>query len=82
MSRPRPRSAQSASAKGPDPPGVLDWGDGRHWSSTALPCRYCDTPTHLRDSKSKPAHKACAEQALATQAADAAAAYQKEALTP
>lgn len=61
---------------GPDPPPLLDWHDSSHWASRALPCRYCDQPTQLRDSKHKPAHKACAESALAQQAAEAADAYQ------
>ena len=55
---------------------ILDWRDGKHYSNRALPCRYCGQPTNLRDSKGKPAHKICAEQALAQQAADAADAYQ------
>lgn len=66
----------SAEPVGPDPPPVLDWREARHYSSRALPCRYCGQPTNLRDSKGKPAHKVHAEQALAQQAADAADAYQ------
>ncbi|MFJ6566264.1 hypothetical protein ACIQNU_02500 [Streptomyces sp. NPDC091292] len=65
--RPRPQ---------PPPTGLLDWRDPSHWSWTEKPCRYCGVPTQLRDSKRKPAHKTCAEQALAQQAADAADAYQ------
>ena len=57
-------------------PPLLDWGHPRHWSHTAKPCRYCGRDAHLRDSKGKPAHKVCAEAALAQQAADTAAAYQ------
>lgn len=60
-----------------DPP-LLDWRDPAHWSWDAEPCRYCAGPTHLRDSKRKPAHKTCAEQALAQQAADTAAAYHRK----
>lgn len=60
------------------PGQVLDWTDAsQHWSSRELPCRYCGFPTHLRDSRMKPAHKVCAEQALAIQAAEAADAYQQ-----
>lgn len=55
---------------------LLNWQDGRHWSTTPEDCRYCGQPTHLRDSKRKAAHKTCAEEALATQAAEAADAYQ------
>ncbi|MFZ3556438.1 MULTISPECIES: hypothetical protein [unclassified Streptomyces] len=58
------------------PGGLLDWRDSSHWSWTPKPCRYCGEPTRLRDSKGKPAHKVCAEQALAQQAAEAADAYQ------
>lgn len=65
--RPRPQ---------PPPGGLLDWRDQSHWSWNEKPCRYCGKPTHLRDSKHKPAHKTCAEEALATQAAEAADAYQ------
>ena len=50
---------------------VLDWRDSSHWSEAEKPCRYCGNPTHLRDSKRKPAHKTCAEEALAIQAAEA-----------
>lgn len=62
----------------PDAPElpVLDWRDPSHWSWEARPCRYCDKPTNLRDSRRKPAHKTCAETALAVQAAEAADAYQ------
>ena len=59
------------------PGTLLDWRDSRHWSDRALPCRYCGRPTHLRDSRMKPADKTCAEEALAMQAAEAADAYQK-----
>ncbi|MFD7774309.1 hypothetical protein [Streptomyces sp. NPDC059753] len=58
------------------PGGVLDWRDSSHWSSRELPCRYCGHDTHLRDSKRSPAHKVCAEKALALQVAEAADAYQ------
>lgn len=58
------------------PGQLLDWRDSRHWSERQLPCRYCGFPTNLRDSRMKPAHKICAEQALTVQAAEAADAYQ------
>ncbi|WP_281905541.1 hypothetical protein [Streptomyces olivaceus] len=57
------------------PGTLLDWRGSVHWSERPLPCRYCGAPAHLRDSRMKPAHKVCAEQALATQAAEAADAY-------
>ncbi|MFJ9754942.1 hypothetical protein [Streptomyces sp. NPDC101149] len=60
------------------PGTLLDWRNSDvHWSSRELPCRYCGVPTYLRDSKHKPAHKVCAEEALTQQAADAAAAYRR-----
>lgn len=62
---------------GRDPP-LLDWSDRSHWSHTARQCRYCPGLTHLRDGKGKPAHKVCAEAALAQQAADLADAYHNE----
>jgi hypothetical protein len=62
------------------PGGLLDWRDQTHWSWTEKPCRYCGFPTHLRDSKRSPAHKVCAEDALAAQAREAAEAYRKETL--
>ncbi|MEI5100354.1 hypothetical protein RB200_19725 [Streptomyces sp. PmtG] len=59
------------------PGTLLDWTDSDvHWSKHSRPCRYCGKPTQLRDSKRKPAHKTCAEEALAVQAAEAADAYQ------
>ncbi|MGJ5895123.1 hypothetical protein ACSCBZ_24685 [Streptomyces niveiscabiei] len=57
------------------PGTLLDWRDSSHWSDRELPCRYCGFDTNLRDSKHKPAHKVCAEDALTTQAAETAAAY-------
>jgi hypothetical protein len=63
---------------GPDPPPLLDWSDRSRWSHTAKQCRYCPELTHLRDSKGKPAHKICAERALARQAAEQADAYHQE----
>ncbi|MBP5913194.1 hypothetical protein F3K34_13220 [Streptomyces sp. LBUM 1486] len=65
----------SAEPAGRDPP-LLDWTDRSHWSHQQRPCRYCQGLTNLRDSKRKPSHKVCAEEALAQQAAEAADAYQ------
>lgn len=59
------------------PGQLLDWTDRNHWAWEQLPCRYCGVPTNLRDSKHSPAHKVCAENALAVQAAEAADAYQQ-----
>lgn len=58
------------------PPPLLNWRSPDHWSYTAKPCRYCGLLTNLRDSKRKPAHKTCAEDAVARQAADAAEDYE------
>lgn len=59
------------------PGQLLDWSSPAHWDySGPAPCRYCGKPTHLRDSKGKPAHKVHAEEALARQAAEQADAYQ------
>lgn len=69
--RPRRRAPPAAGL-------LLDWRDARHWSWTAKPCRYCGGLTNLRDSKRSPAHKTCAETALAQQAAEAADAYQPD----
>lgn len=70
----------------PDPeyvPGaLLNWNDSSHWDYTGpQPCRYCGVPTQLRDGKQKPAHKTCAEEALATQAAETTAAYRMRGTT-
>lgn len=73
MNRRRPRPQ-------PPPEGLLDWGDSSHWSRDAKPCRYCGFDTNLRDSRRSPAHKVCAEDALAKQAVEAAAAYRKDTL--
>jgi hypothetical protein len=59
----------------PPPGGLLDWRDSSHWSWNPKPCRYCGIDTHLRDGKRSPAHKTCAEAALAQQLAEAADAY-------
>jgi hypothetical protein len=67
----------SGEEAGRDPP-LLDWRDASHWSRTPKPCRYCQGLTNLRDSKRSPAHKSCAEAALAQQAADLADAYHNE----
>jgi hypothetical protein len=61
--------------------GLLDWTNSRHWSLQVRPCRYCQEPTNLRDSFRKPAHKTCAEAAIADQVRDQAAAYQNQRLT-
>lgn len=68
----------AGSESGPDPPPLLDWSDRSHWSHQQKPCRYCGGLTNLRDSKRSPAHKRCAEAALAQQAAEAADAYHQE----
>ncbi|MFJ2733712.1 hypothetical protein [Streptomyces sp. NPDC087317] len=64
------------------PGQLLDWTDSSHWDHTsARPCRYCGIPTHMRDSHRSPAHKVCAEEALARQAAEAADAYHQNGQT-
>lgn len=69
-----------ASADEPQRP-LLDWRDGsQHWSDQQRPCRYCSYPTHLRDSRGKPAHKVCAEGALQQQAREALDAYHADTL--
>lgn len=67
--RPRPQPEYQ-------PGQLLDWTDASHWSWTQKPCRYCGADTNLRDSHRKPAHKVCAEQALAQQITEAQDAYQ------
>ena len=58
-------------------PGMLlDWSSSRHWNYDGPQlCRYCGKDAFLLDSAGHPAHKVCAENALAEQAAEAAAAY-------
>lgn len=64
------------------PGQLLDWTDASHWDhSGPRPCRYCGFPTQLRDSHRSPAHKTCAEEALATQAREAQAAYRTRGTT-
>jgi hypothetical protein len=78
------RQRRRAPPKDPDyvPGTLLNWNDSRHWDYTGpQPCRYCDVPTQLRDSHGKHAHKCCAEDALAQQAADATEAYRKNGQT-
>lgn len=62
------------------PGQLLDWTGPWHWAGIDLPCRYCGKDTPLRDSKRQPAHKVCAEAALAEQHAQAVADYQEGAL--
>ena len=64
----------------PTPPagGLLVWTSSVHWSEQTRPCRYCGRLTNLRDSKRSPAHKVCAEAALAEQQQDAVAAYRSQ----
>jgi len=75
---------KASTPRRPDPPvtGVLNWRSDSHWDRRPLPCRYrCGgAPTHLRDSKGHPAHKVCAEAALAQQAQEYAEAYENERL--
>jgi len=64
------------------PGQLLDWTDSSHWDYEGpRPCRYCGFPTQLRDSHRSPAHKTCAEEALAIQAAETAAAYHQNGQT-
>ena len=74
MALPKKRQPQRPEAP---PTGVLDWTDG-HWSGKDRQCRYCPALTPLRDSKGKPAHKVCAEEAIAKQIAEDAAKYENE----
>jgi hypothetical protein len=58
------------------PGQLLDWTNSSHWDYDGpRPCRYCGFDTQLLDSGRHHAHKVCAEEALAAQARDAAAAY-------
>ncbi|MDX2645067.1 hypothetical protein PV341_16140 [Streptomyces sp. PA03-1a] len=57
---------------------VLNWKSWDHWSDLQKPCRYCGGLTNLRDSKRKPAHKVCAEEAIARQIAEQAESYENE----
>lgn len=75
---PRKRSAPQPEFQ---PGQLLDWSSSRHWNYDGeQPCRYCGMPTWLLDSGRHPAHKVCAENALATQAAEAAEAYGRQTL--
>ena len=56
-------------------PPLLDWRNSAHWSGQPLPCRHCGGLTHLRTTKRRPAHKVCAEAALAAQNAQLADRY-------
>lgn len=76
-----PRKGESQKPVLP-PSGRLDWTSSKHWSRVQAKCRYCPAFTNLRDSKGKPAHKLCAEQAIAEQVAEAQAAYENERLPP
>jgi hypothetical protein len=43
---------------------ILDWRNN-HWSGQGHNCIHCRRPTLLHDDAGRPAHKACAETALA-----------------
>lgn len=45
---------------------VLDWRGAIHWGGSLGPCRFCGQQTRLRDDNGEPAHKTCAEEALAS----------------
>ncbi|MFF2612286.1 hypothetical protein [Kitasatospora sp. NPDC058046] len=71
-----PRRAQPEPAAPAALPEVhLDWRGPQHWSDRARECRHCGVTTPLRDDEGKPAHKVCAERALAAQQADLADRY-------
>jgi hypothetical protein len=64
---PKPQRSQTAlqiRVMALPPGGVLDWRDPSHWSEEARPCRFCGSPTHMRDAKG-PADKVCVERDLA-----------------
>lgn len=64
------------------PGQLLDWTNSKHWDYDGpRPCRYCGFDTQLRDSHGSPAHKVCAEEALAAQAREAADAYHQNGQT-
>jgi hypothetical protein len=67
----------SARKAAPFQPGqLLNWSAPSHWNYDGPQlCRYCGMDAFLLDSGRHPAHKVCAENALATQAAEAAEAY-------
>jgi hypothetical protein len=45
---------------------VLDWNDGTHWNSgKQSACIHCSQPGLLLDDVGRPAHKVCAQSALA-----------------
>ncbi|MFJ8648931.1 hypothetical protein ACIRNI_22765 [Streptomyces sp. NPDC093546] len=51
---------------------LLEWRDSRHCDGRQLrPCALCDKPTPLRSHYGEPAHKACAENWIAANPAEA-----------
>lgn len=71
-----PRKKKTAEPPRFRPGQLLDWSDSSHWSYDGPgPCRYCGAVVHTLDSGRHFACKVCAERALATQAAEALAAY-------
>lgn len=71
-----PRKKKTAEPPRFRPGQLLDWSDSSHWNYDGpAACRYCGRPAFLLDSGRHPAHKTCAEAALAEQAAEATAAY-------
>lgn len=71
MTRQRPPARASPPVAG----RLLNWHDSSHWNHNGpAPCRYCERPAWLLDSRGHPAHKVCAERAITQQAAEQAAA--------
>lgn len=63
------------------PGGYLNWRNHSvHWSEIPRPCRYCGGLTNLRDSRRKPAHKVCAEDAVRRWVEEEAERYENEKL--
>jgi hypothetical protein len=45
---------------------IADWGDAAHWNRGKQgPCAHCGKLALLLDDASRPAHKVCAQAALA-----------------
>lgn len=55
----------------PAPGALLQWRDSQHFDWQDRPCALCDKPTPIRSHYGEPVHKACAEDWIAANPAEA-----------
>ncbi|MGY1503634.1 hypothetical protein ACW4TU_44960 (plasmid) [Streptomyces sp. QTS52] len=72
MTRPRGRKPLFEPGLIPAPGGLLDWRDAQHFDRWQdRPCALCEQPTPMRSHYGEPVHKACAEDWISQNPAEA-----------